>query len=73
MFEDSTTGVQAGVAAGMPVVAIAEESREGKLLAVGATLVVRDYEDPKLWAALDKLDIAKPEAAAEANGTHAQL
>ncbi|XP_066374831.1 haloacid dehalogenase-like hydrolase domain-containing protein Sgpp isoform X1 [Miscanthus floridulus] len=73
VFEDSTTGVQAGVAAGMPVVAIAEESREDKLLAVGATLVIRDYEDPKLWTALDKLDTAKPEAAAEANGTHTQL
>ncbi|TVU13005.1 hypothetical protein EJB05_46673, partial [Eragrostis curvula] len=62
IFEDSTIGVQAGVAAGMPVIAIADERREGKLLTVGATLVIRDYQDPKLWAALDKTD-AKSEAA----------
>ncbi|KAJ1257575.1 hypothetical protein BS78_10G006900 [Paspalum vaginatum] len=71
VFEDSTVGVQAGVAAGMPVVAIADESREGKLIAVGATIVVRDYKDPRLWEALGKLDTAKPGAAAFANGvTH---
>ncbi|XP_062227845.1 haloacid dehalogenase-like hydrolase domain-containing protein Sgpp [Phragmites australis] len=62
IFEDSTIGVQAGVAAGMPVIAIADERREGKLLATGATLVIRDYQDPKLWAALDKLD-TKAQAA----------
>lgn len=74
VFEDSTTGVQAGIAAGMPVVAIAEESREDKLLAVGATLVIRDYEDPKLWAALDKLNTTRPQAAAaETNGKLTQL
>ncbi|KAK8454629.1 hypothetical protein SEVIR_4G006800v4 [Setaria viridis] len=67
VFEDSTVGVQAGVAAGMPVIAIADESREGKLTAVGASLVIRDYTDPKLWSELDKLDTTKPQAA-EANG-----
>ncbi|CAN6202829.1 unnamed protein product [Urochloa humidicola] len=75
VFEDSTTGVQAGVAAGMPVIAIADESREGKLLGVGASLVIRDYKDPKLWAELDKLGTTKPPhqaaaAAAEANGVN---
>lgn len=67
IFEDSTIGVQAGVAAGMPVVAIADERREGKLLAIGATLVIRDYQDPKLWAALDKTE-AKAQEADEVNG-----
>jgi len=67
VFEDSAVGVQAGVAAGMPVIAIADEGREGKLLAVGASLVIRDYEDPKLWAQLGKLDATRPQAA-EANG-----
>jgi len=67
VFEDSTVGVQAGVAAGMPVIAIADESREGKLLTVGASLVIRDYEDPRLWAQLGKLDATRPQAA-EANG-----
>jgi beta-phosphoglucomutase-like phosphatase (HAD superfamily) len=67
VFEDSTIGVQAGVAAGMPVVAIADERRESKLLAVGATFVIRDYQDPKLWAALDKIE-TKAGAPAEVNG-----
>ncbi|XP_048544536.1 haloacid dehalogenase-like hydrolase domain-containing protein Sgpp [Triticum urartu] len=53
VFEDSVVGVQAGVAAGMPVVAIASESREAKVVAAGASMVVRDYRDAKLWAALD--------------------
>ncbi|RLM54402.1 haloacid dehalogenase-like hydrolase domain-containing protein Sgpp [Panicum miliaceum] len=60
VFEDSTIGVQAGVAAGMPVIAIADENREGKLLTVGASLVIRDYRDPKLWAELGKLDTTRP-------------
>ncbi|CAN6172129.1 unnamed protein product [Urochloa humidicola] len=71
VFEDSTTGVQAGVAAGMPVIAIADESREGKLVSVGASLVIRDYTDPKLWAELDRLSTTEPhqaDEAAEANG-----
>ncbi|KAE8813094.1 beta-phosphoglucomutase [Hordeum vulgare] len=43
----------AGVAAGMPVVAIASESREAKVVAAGASMIARDYRDAKLWAALD--------------------
>jgi HAD superfamily hydrolase (TIGR01509 family) len=58
VFEDSVVGVQAGVAAGMPVVAIAAESREARVVAAGAALIVRDYQDAKLWAALDGLDAA---------------
>ncbi|CAN6215426.1 unnamed protein product [Urochloa humidicola] len=66
VFEDSTTGVQASVAAGMPVIAIADESRVGKLVSVGASLVIRDYTDPKLWAELDRLSTTEPHQAAEA-------
>uniref|UniRef100_A0A0D9WKY0 Uncharacterized protein n=1 Tax=Leersia perrieri TaxID=77586 RepID=A0A0D9WKY0_9ORYZ len=65
VFEDSVIGVQAGVAAGMPVIAVAEESREAKVVAAGASLVIRDYKDDKLWAALDKLNTA---AAAQVDG-----
>uniref|UniRef100_A0ACD6A917 Uncharacterized protein n=1 Tax=Avena sativa TaxID=4498 RepID=A0ACD6A917_AVESA len=53
VFEDSVIGIRAGVAAGMPVVAIAGEGREAKVVAAGASLVVRDYRDARLWAALD--------------------
>nr|AAY34255.1 beta-phosphoglucomutase [Hordeum vulgare]AAY34256.1 beta-phosphoglucomutase [Hordeum vulgare] len=35
----------AGVAAGMPVVAIASESREAKVVAAGASMIARDYRD----------------------------
>uniref|UniRef100_A0A0E0L6W2 Uncharacterized protein n=1 Tax=Oryza punctata TaxID=4537 RepID=A0A0E0L6W2_ORYPU len=64
VFEDSVVGVKAGVAAGVPVIAVAEEAREAKLVGAGASLVIRDYKDDKLWAALDKLDTA----SAQANG-----
>uniref|UniRef100_A0ACD5XXG6 Uncharacterized protein n=1 Tax=Avena sativa TaxID=4498 RepID=A0ACD5XXG6_AVESA len=53
VFEDSVIGIRAGVAAGMPVVAIAEEGREAKVVAAGASLVVRDYRDARLLAALE--------------------
>ncbi|KAF8646515.1 hypothetical protein HU200_065734 [Digitaria exilis] len=57
-FEDSTVRLQPGVTAGMPVVAIADERQEDKLLTVGgATLVIKDYQDPKLSAALDSIEI----------------
>ncbi|KAK1604363.1 hypothetical protein QYE76_028036 [Lolium multiflorum] len=68
VFEDSVIGIQAGVAAGMPVVAIAAESREARVVAAGASLVVRDYLDAKLWAALDGVDAAATGAAAAADG-----
>ncbi|KAM0882825.1 hypothetical protein ACQ4PT_032041 [Festuca glaucescens] len=68
VFEDSVIGIQAGVAAGMPVVAIAGESREARVVAAGAALVVRDYLDAKLWAALDGIDAAATGAAAAADG-----
>ncbi|KAI4974352.1 hypothetical protein ZWY2020_047632 [Hordeum vulgare] len=35
----------AGVTAGMPVVAIASESREAKVVAAGASMIARDYRD----------------------------
>lgn len=59
--EDRVVGVQA---AGKPVMAIAEVSREAK------AVVTRYYQDAKLWAALDKLDGATGGAAeaSKANG-----
>ncbi|CAA6669726.1 unnamed protein product [Spirodela intermedia] len=44
VFEDSASGIKAGVAAGMP----------GMLLDAGAALLIGDFEDPKLWAALEE-------------------
>ncbi|CAD6338034.1 unnamed protein product [Miscanthus lutarioriparius] len=44
------------VAAGMPVVGLATRNPENSLLEAGAALLIKDYEDPKLWAALEKID-----------------
>ncbi|CAO2184116.1 unnamed protein product, partial [Urochloa humidicola] len=56
IFEDSPSGIRAGVAAGMPVVAVATRNPEKSLLEAGASLLIKDYEDPKLWAALEEID-----------------
>uniref|UniRef100_A0A0E0ES23 Haloacid dehalogenase-like hydrolase domain-containing protein Sgpp n=1 Tax=Oryza meridionalis TaxID=40149 RepID=A0A0E0ES23_9ORYZ len=56
IFEDSASGTRAGVAAGIPVVAVATRNPEKSLLDAGATLIIKDYEDPKLWSALEEID-----------------
>uniref|UniRef100_A0A804R458 Haloacid dehalogenase-like hydrolase domain-containing protein Sgpp n=1 Tax=Zea mays TaxID=4577 RepID=A0A804R458_MAIZE len=56
VFEDSPAGIRAGVAAGMPVVGVATRNPEKSLVEAGAALLVKDYEDPKLWAALEEMD-----------------
>ncbi|CAA7406691.1 unnamed protein product [Spirodela intermedia] len=54
VFEDSASGIKAGVAAGMPVVGLRTRNPEGMLLDAGAALLIGDFEDPKLWAALEE-------------------
>ena len=44
------------MAAGMPVVGLATRNPESQLLTANPTLLIKDYEDPKLWAVLDELD-----------------
>ncbi|KAG7015679.1 Haloacid dehalogenase-like hydrolase domain-containing protein Sgpp, partial [Cucurbita argyrosperma subsp. argyrosperma] len=56
IFEDSVSGIKAGVAAEMPVVGIATRNPEHLLMQAKPALVVKDYDDPRLWAALDGLD-----------------
>ncbi|XP_022965155.1 haloacid dehalogenase-like hydrolase domain-containing protein Sgpp isoform X1 [Cucurbita maxima] len=56
IFEDSASGIKAGVAAEMPVVGIATRNPEHLLMQAKPALVVKDYDDPRLWAALDELD-----------------
>lgn len=58
VFEDSPSGIKAGVAAGMPVVGLPTRNPEHLLIEAGATFLVKDYEDPKLWKALEELDRA---------------
>ncbi|KAL4602211.1 hypothetical protein ACB092_10G037400 [Castanea dentata] len=56
VFEDSVSGIKAGVAAGMPVVGIATRNPEHLLMEAKPIFLIKDYEDPKLWAALEELD-----------------
>ncbi|KAJ8490415.1 hypothetical protein OPV22_012136 [Ensete ventricosum] len=56
IFEDSASGIKAGVAAGMSVVGLTTRNPEKSLMEAGATFLIKDYEDPKLWMALEELD-----------------
>ncbi|OVA05674.1 HAD hydrolase [Macleaya cordata] len=56
VFEDSVSGIKAGVAAGMPVVALTTGNPEHLLMEAGASLIIKDFEDPKLWTALEELE-----------------
>lgn len=53
VFEDSVAGVAAGVAAGMPVVGVTTRNPEQSLIDAGASLLIKDFEDPKLWIAIE--------------------
>ncbi|KAJ7952633.1 haloacid dehalogenase-like hydrolase domain-containing protein Sgpp [Quillaja saponaria] len=56
IFEDSVSGISAGVAAGMPVVGLATRNPEHLLMEAQPAFLIKTYEDPKLWAALEELD-----------------
>ncbi|PSS24842.1 Haloacid dehalogenase-like hydrolase domain-containing protein Sgpp [Actinidia chinensis var. chinensis] len=55
-FEDSVSGIKAAVAAGIPVVGLATRNTEKLLLEAGAVFVINDFDDPKLWTALEELE-----------------
>lgn len=61
-MQDSASGIKAGVAAGMPVVGLTTGNPEKSLIEAGASMVIKDYNDPKLWTALEDLG-RKTEAA----------
>lgn len=54
--QDSVSGITAGVAAGMAVVGLTTRNPEDLLKTAKPTLLVKDYADPKLWAALEEID-----------------
>ncbi|KAL6985829.1 hypothetical protein U1Q18_019201 [Sarracenia purpurea var. burkii] len=56
VFEDSVSGIKAGVAAGMPVIGLMTRNPEDLLMEAKPALLIKDYEDPKLWGALEELD-----------------
>ncbi|XP_009792535.1 haloacid dehalogenase-like hydrolase domain-containing protein Sgpp isoform X2 [Nicotiana sylvestris] len=56
VFEDSVSGIKAGVAAEMSVVGLANRNPSELLMEANPTFLIKDYEDPKLWAALEEID-----------------
>ncbi|KAJ4728767.1 haloacid dehalogenase-like hydrolase domain-containing protein Sgpp [Melia azedarach] len=56
VFEDSVSGIKAGVAAGLPVLGLTTRNPEQMLLEAKPTFLIKDYDDPKLWEALEELD-----------------
>lgn len=56
LLQDSVSGIKAGVAAGMPVVGLMTRNPEHLLMEAKPAFLIKNYEDPKLWAALEELD-----------------
>ncbi|KAL8506761.1 hypothetical protein ACS0TY_017600 [Phlomoides rotata] len=56
VFEDSVSGITAGVAAGLPTVGLMTRNPAQVLMEAKPALLITDYEDPKLWSVLDELD-----------------
>ncbi|XP_071722348.1 haloacid dehalogenase-like hydrolase domain-containing protein Sgpp [Rutidosis leptorrhynchoides] len=54
--EDSVSGIRAGVAAGMPVIGLTTRNPPHLLMEAKPALLIQDYEDPKLWEALQELE-----------------
>ena len=52
-FEDSASGIDSSVAAGIPTVGIASTQDPKELEGLGVDLVVRDFADPKLEAFIE--------------------
>lgn len=48
-FEDSSSGLRSAIGAGIPTVGIASTYEPDQLYAIGATLVIKDFADSRLW------------------------
>ena len=58
-FEDSFSGLRAGLAAGLMMTGLATGHSEERLTREGATLAIRRYDDPRLFALIEsRLGIA---------------
>ncbi|KAL7111284.1 hypothetical protein ACP275_05G078900 [Erythranthe tilingii] len=60
VFEDSVSGIKAGVAAGLPTVGLTTRNPAELLMEAKPALLIKDYEDAKLWTVLDELDKTAP-------------
>ncbi|GFQ03999.1 haloacid dehalogenase-like hydrolase domain-containing protein sgpp [Phtheirospermum japonicum] len=56
VFEDSVSGIKAGVAARLPTVGLTTRNPAELLMGAKPALLITDYEDSKLWTVLDELD-----------------
>ena len=54
-FEDSLPGVAAASGAGIFTVGVATTQTPERLLAAGAGLVIADFDDPELWALVERM------------------
>ncbi|KAA0039960.1 hypothetical protein IC582_027436 [Cucumis melo] len=52
VFEDSVSGIKAGVGAGMRVVGVGRRNPQELLKEAGATFVIQDFNDQNLWTQL---------------------
>lgn len=52
-FEDSFSGLESAVGAGIPTVAVLTSRAEGEMKERGAFLTVKDFECPSLWEVLE--------------------
>lgn len=55
VFEDSPTGVQAAVAAGIPTIGVTSTHSDDTLLALGALFTIADFTDSRLLAHMDQI------------------
>ncbi|KAF8689173.1 hypothetical protein HU200_041956 [Digitaria exilis] len=55
IFEDSASGIRAGVAAGVPVVGLTTRNPGKVLKDAGASLLIKDFQDPKLLSVLEEV------------------
>lgn len=55
-FEDSSSGLRSAIGAGIPTVGIASTHEPEELNAIGATLVIKDFADSRLWDWLQQED-----------------
>lgn len=59
VFEDSISGIKAGVAAGMPVIGLTTGNPASLLMQAKPAFLIENYADPKLWDVLEELDNKK--------------
>ncbi len=57
-FEDSPSGIQAAVGAGIYTIGVASTHDPNILLEAGAAMVIFDFADTKLWQLLDSLTLS---------------